>query len=420
MLTKPIQRRQAPARQTPPGRSGAANDNARFRVIVPTSPARLARLGGNLIKLNPYLRLAGMALDVLELFQQYQGEGWDSNISGWKLEAKCASPAGGARVRITQGASVSNTVINLTNNCQGGQAYQAGTENNPFAGLANNIRAVSIGRVTDPVLRRARADEYWSRPSTGPITPPQWLAARAAIALPAATPSSWPLSAFPELAAPMRAPAFARNVPWRLAGKLKGINSAKSYGTRPGQSYNPEPGYSPQVPNDWSVSVGTGQAGNAAPTTHTLSPPAGSTTSRPRSEKERKIKLSPAFIIMLKAASATTEGIDFVNALYDALPDEAKVKFRDTEHVLRSATIQQKLQALYDGADKLDIPQAFQNLIQEQFQDYVYGKIGKASGEVSKAAGLNYGAGFASIASRLRKSWYDAEQKSDLDELGYH
>lgn len=399
----------------PPGRrhsGGAANDNARFRIVVPTSPARLARYGTNLLRLNPYLRLLGDALSVLELFQNYQGEGWDSNINGWTRVANCSLPWVGPPVRITQGSTVSNTVINLTNSCTGGQAFAAGSENNPFGAITSSTRAVAVGTVTNPTTARCRAKEYWSRPNSS-VAAPKWQAAKAAIALPAPAPSTWPLSIYPELAAPGLAPAFPPARPWRLGSSARGLNSAASYGAANDNRVVSPSNRPSQVPNDWSVSVEAGPAVRGAPTTHILAPPTGARGGNSDPTKERKIKLSPAFVIILKAVSMATEGIDFVNAIYDALPPEYRPKFRNTDYELRSADLRMKMHALFENADKIDIEKALRNLAAEQFEDYLYGQIGKFGGEVSKSQGLNYGAGFNSLSTRLRKYTYDIERKED-------
>lgn len=422
MLTNPSPRRPSSPPSGPLRRSGAANDNRRFRVIVPTSPGRLARLGRNVLKLNPYFRLAGMGLDVLELFQQAQAEGFD-NLGPWRPYCYCPTPNPvytGPIVRIGSGAAGSNngSIRGWVEGCLGNQAFSAGTQNDPWLGVGTGIRSISTGKSGTVIFpNRAQHQVGYTRPSTGAFTKPTYRPAANAIALPAVRPSQWPLTVWPELAAPNQAPAFTPPRPWG-ATTGRSLNSAASYGGLT-ERYIVAPSKQPsQVPNDWAVAVETGPvSGRAAPKTHTLAPPLGAPPGAQPREKELKIKLSPAFVGFLKFASMSTESIDTINAIYLALPEQYRPKFRNTDYELRSATIPQKMRALIEHADKIDLQQAIENLIFEQAEDYVYGKIGKAGGAVSKQLGLNYGTGVNSIMSRLRKSTYDIERNNELDEF---
>jgi len=418
MLTSPAPRRPSQPSRGPLRRSGAANDNRRLRVIVPTQPRRLARHGMNLLKLNPYLRLAGEALNILDMLSNYQAEGW-TNLGPWYSYAKCANisrpgpPMQIGRTTVHEASSYAS----LAKGCTQGQA--APNAMAPFTVL-NSTRSIILGHgyeITGGLIRY-QCVEAFTRPSTGPLhdPPPKYNEAKPAIALPAPVPSSWPLSAFPELAPPNQAPAFPAQRPYGRPD-ARSINSPAAYSP-------PSSGIAPvskpsQVPNDWSVSIGTGP--QSAPRTHTLAPPAGATPSG-RIEKERKAKLSPAFAMALKAISMTTEAGDFINAIYDALPTEYRPRFRDTVYELRSATMQQKITAIIDHADKINIDEALVNLVTEQIEDRFYGTFGKMGGEVSRRLGIPYGAGLNSVGSRLRKMSYDSERagENSLDGMGYN
>lgn len=416
MLTNPSPRR--PSSPNAPARpSGPANDNRRLRIIVPTSPRRLARYGGNLLKLNPYLRLLGDALNILDLLQQYQGEGWEG-LGAWSKYCECAAPnpvySGPWARQTASSVYQSGTVKGLVTGCQAGQAILPETLGNPWNGVANSARSVGIGRtVIISGSYRMQYQEGYTRPNTGAFPLPQYKDPRAAIALPPPVPQTWPLSVFPELAAPLQAPAFPPPRPRSMPAGVRSVNSAASYGTEPRRAVAPASNSS-SVPNDWAVSIELGPAVKGAPTTHTLAPPTGAGKPSRERTKEAKVKISPAFAVVLKAVGMGTEAIDIVNAIYEALPREYRPKFRGTDQELRSATLLQKMQALYDHADKIVLDDALRNLLTEQVEDAFYGKIGKVGGEISKRLGINYGAGMNSIASRLRKLTYDSE-RNDVD-----
>lgn len=402
MLNYAPQRRPSQPSRGPLRRSGAANDNARFRVIVPTNPRRLARLGGNLLKLNPYFRLAGMALDVLEVFQNAQPEGWH-DLGPWVSYGKCAAPRSGPIVQINRSTGYPNPSYGtFANTCLAGQA-----SSNPLPPFTVNDNHKSImlgvGYAQGP-LTRYQCVEAFHRPRDGLATDPTpWYGSRAAIALPPVRPNSWPLSIWPELAPPNAAPAFPRPRPWNKPN-LRSINSPASNGNRSGIAAKSID----QVPNDWSVSVELGPTHVGAPKTHTLAPPAEPTSRS--TDRERKAKMSPATILLLKGISMATEGLDLVNAIYKALPPEYRPKYRDTNYELRSATIDQKMKAIIENWDKIPIEDALYNIAADQLSDRIYAMQGRIAGANSKRLGIPYGVGQSGIGSRLRRTTYDYER----------
>jgi hypothetical protein len=74
--------------------------------------------------------------------------------------------------------------------------------------------------------------------------------------------------------------------------------------------------------------------------------------------------------------SIVTESLDVTNALYDALPDEFKPKFRENQVG--------KLKTLYRHLDKVDIAQAIQNLLINNAEDAILGRLGKGAGQLNE------------------------------------
>lgn len=148
---------------------------------------------------------------------------------------------------------------------------------------------------------------------------------------------------------------------------------------RPGQ--NPEPFNPPP-------------AALQHPGAHILMPP-----NPPRSKnrtKESKVRVAgmPA---ILNIVSNYTEVLDLINVLYDALPNSAKVKYNGTPYEKKSASIPEKMEALFKNWGQVDVARAVHGLLDEYLEDRFYGAIGKAGGEVSKRLGIPYGAGINTV-----------------------
>ena len=104
-----------------------------------------------------------------------------------------------------------------------------------------------------------------------------------------------------------------------------------------------------------------------------------------KGEKERKFKTARAvYDVMNKVVSPITEGIDFVNAGWDAMPDDIK-KPKMPDYIRRQGadamskwrrstyTPQYKLRKMYDNIDQLDGEQFIKNLVENFWEDFVLG-----------------------------------------------
>lgn len=122
----------------------------------------------------------------------------------------------------------------------------------------------------------------------------------------------------------------------------------------------------------------------------------------PRGTKERKIRVNMPIAIRLatKVAGFSTEALDFVDALYDALPDHAKPKrkrFKGADGKWHNAKVsnKDKTEAVYKHFGRVDLDQAMHNLIVNQIEDMAYGKLGrglqKARNRIYEATGADPG-----------------------------
>lgn len=142
------------------------------------------------------------------------------------------------------------------------------------------------------------------------------------------------------------------------------------------------------------VAVYTGKTTPKLPTFHKLRPPA-------RGVKEKKVKVTGAARVALNIASSGTEALDIVTALYNNIPRNLRVKYKNTGAPARVVPAHVKLQYIYKHYDKIDIVGAVHQIILDQFEDYIYGKIGKAGGDTSRALGRAQGAGLNTILGNL-------------------
>lgn len=411
MLTRPIRRRSpTPSPRAPrrgandnvPRRSGA-NDNFRPRNSaprVPINPRRLARFGRIILRANPYINLLDNAINLYEIFMGSQPEGW-SNLGSWQLVATCSTPdptynMGPGLIGRTS-ISMNSTLINAANRCTKLQAI-IGDVGNPWASVEDWARTVSIGKTTTfGTSPRGQAQQTFSRPEQGSFDLPQYQPARPPAILPPVVPETWPSTADPALAPPFMGQPFSAPVPYHLNPIWRAPNRVVSNGTD-----NPPLG---TVPNDWSVSIDVSRnpLPHSAPKTHELRPPRDN-------EKEGKVKASALAVYALKAVNHVTEGIDFVNALYDALPTEYRPKFKDTNYELLNVTPEKKAKAIFQNFDKINLAEALQNLISNEFEDRLIGEVGQWTGDISRDLGLNYGAGFNTLLRSASKHSYDAER----------
>lgn len=121
---------------------------------------------------------------------------------------------------------------------------------------------------------------------------------------------------------------------------------------------SPSPAPRPVQPPSWSLQFGP--SGKPRPAErHQYRPP-------PKGTKERKVKTT--MDVALRVASAATEAVDVIDAVYYALPAHMRVK---------NATPQTKLLLIYRNVNSLDLPAAIRNIVLTQLMDVVSAKASK-------------------------------------------
>lgn len=361
--------------------------------------------------------MAVAAITLYDLLSPARNEGWIIPDGGWSLWKKVAVPnpiytgtyAMGGNSFSYQDKTLGNFVTaGLAN-----QEPRAGTVGDPWAAVSNGQRTVAIGRtrlVGGTV--RMQWQEAYTRPNTGAFTKPTFQPARFPVFLPSVSPEefplTWPATANPHAFQPNNLPLHTAPVPWKLVPDWTSPNRQASYGwsTTGGDWADGR-----KVVNNWSVTIATSPSKNPdfrkAPSEHIQDKP-------PKKEKEYKVKVSRSMSIALGAISTTTEALDMISAIYDALPVAFRPRFKNTPFEKYSVTPYEKMQAIIKHHKNLDIGLALWNILNQQADDTVVAMYGKAGGRISKDHGhFQYGAGINRVSRLLREGQQEAQDYLD-------
>lgn len=370
------------------------NQNSARRKLGPLG--RFGRSAGRLI--GPI----NTALTLMDLLTPPREEEWDCSGTSWRIYRKCANPNPAYNLGwsgiVDSGLAETASLHGFVNSCLAGQAPQDVFDPWNPASITSGTRSNAIGRtvsVPGPSYR-CQMQVSFVRPSTGLATltpyPTLQVAIPSAFALPALPATSWPITAFPDEFAPLVTPAYADAIPWALVPSRPRPDEEVLPRLRPSRK-----------PVDWSIAI-TSPAPSAdgfnsgkPPRFHDYVPP--SETPNPK-DKERKLRPGPRLARIIRYLGAVTEAADTVDALYDALPSRYRPRYKKTKYEKRNVSYNEKLEALYNHWDQVDMSQAIQNLIEENVKDRIYGEIGKAGGEVSRRLGHHYGAGINSLLKK--------------------
>lgn len=319
-----------PANDNPRPLPKPANDNRApvpFRARSGSAWSFAGRAGARLI---PWL---GVALTAYELWQWYNQEQpvglFGNNPNGWTMIDSCASPIWpptDPRQRAT------NTVpMCLTN--QAAAAAQKWGE--PLVAPATRLE--KLNQHND--LPRWQVVEHWRR--TDASTKPVQAQAQDILSIPAIEP----------FAIPIGVPVEIMPTPYELQPQLHRPNPNDITG------HSTERGY-----------------GTNATTQRVFHPgPPGPGV------RERKVRVRNIF---LGTINFTTEGIDFMDALYYALPAHLREP---------NASVTRRGQLVYQHINEIDVAQAIENLIYNEIQDRVIGAMSQPLQQYARDNGLLFG-----------------------------
>lgn len=106
-------------------------------------------------------------------------------------------------------------------------------------------------------------------------------------------------------------------------------------------------------------------------------PPKGKTK-----EKKDEVLGIERSSLLGRVIGETTEVVDYVDAIYDALPPVVRHK-----HYKKDMRAYEKAKLIYRYAHRIDINLAVQNLVLNEFEDFLFGKVGKMNAKASRRAG---------------------------------
>ena len=93
-----------------------------------------------------------------------------------------------------------------------------------------------------------------------------------------------------------------------------------------------------------------------------------------RNERERKVRVPYGAVVRVVRGvlSGATEVLDWLDALWDALPDDFKAREFARRHG-KAPSPQNKAKQLWDNINAIDIEKAFLNVWKENIEDSIYG-----------------------------------------------
>lgn len=226
------------------------------------------------------------------------------------------------------------------------------------AGLKPGHQRIIVGPLT-PAGTRMAYDEIWQYPFTQPPTRlPEWVPPRPAtfVPLPVPYPQVMPDDAPIQQPAPFPIPTFYPMVP-------SVPDSPWPQGRRTLQPSRDQPGrYVPPYGDPQAGPAVGSDGGDFTPAPpHVNMPPR-------RGEKEKKGKATPLGAALIMGGGMITESTEAIDAVYQALGKKCK----------GAKTPQAKLQCIAKNWDTLDAGQAIANLIQNEIEDRLIGKFGRA------------------------------------------
>lgn len=427
-----------------------ANDNPRG----PVGPLRGGP--GMLRRVLPWYALVGAFWYVI------RNDESEPNLHGWTPRGKCAAyvPLSGLTGQLT--SSLENaTMHGQADMCLGLQASVT-----PWGDpIPSYAKSVGLMRHTSYAGESPRFTvvRTWSRPGTGPAEHPD-IGDPISIARPSPARAYDPVVYYPSLdpisiPVPVGFPTPAsepRPIPYE-ALPLRTPNPFRSPTEAPSWGYTPPVPPAPPVPPGevpgpgQEVIVGPGGQADAG----TPRRPSRAAPVQPPRKGERERKATVALSgVPARIVNFATEGLDVVNALYDALLESPAFRahlertrfqmdlnaavnledlfwrsdfnsvysrhskgtrnsrlaaWRRRQSLLDHAgyaretwrdyagpkTPLQKAAAVYKHLDKLDMARAMLRLAQSQMEDYFWGKVGrqsaKASGKIGRPVGVQFG-----------------------------
>ena len=345
----------------------------------------------------------------------------------WVQTLNCL-PFDGFAYRATGTGSCGNVLRNRANFEAGTDTYKPGAAPpDPFSGSAfSQWKFTQYETETLPGDRvRLHTAASWARKVGAPIPTPIWIPG---VAVPLPTPvNPWdaplehPLSPQPDRPRPKPA---APPLPWQEPDEEQEEEPSEWPWPDPAPWPVPAPVWEvpvfpwpvmlvPVLPDAGTVpdtavitSPDPFADPEAKPQTHTEFTPPGSLQQVTKYKKNVKLNIVMVAGKLWPVINAATEAIDFVEGVYKGLPKSCQNRYD---------TPADKMLAIYNCAEHLDWDRVVQELLNQQIEDMIYGKIGKATGKATREIGATTGLNKA--LKDAGRNQYDAGGGSPLSEL---
>jgi len=306
-------------------------------------------------KFVPYLGAALTAYEIYQYFKAQTETEFDPAANGWVLKLRCGPAVFGPYARNTSYCGSLESVQKsslYTKTCTYSYCH-IGYHDNSISPSGSYYR----GRIAEVWRYDRRAPGADPNPVVAPGTSPGWTWPQFA---PDYDP--WPHMPYDPLRPPQTEPLpYPQPLPRRAVPQRK-PNPFRN--PREQTQRGPNPTRQPRGRVDFTPYPGTRIS--VRPQTRFKRPPPGT--------KERKVALKLPKVLN-RWYGRFTEGIDFIDVIYDSLP----MKYQDFD-----ANPYQKARTIYDHYDEIDIERAVMGLVQEQIEDRVWGAIGNRMKQVAR------------------------------------
>lgn len=370
------------------GKQPVKRDFGKFR--SPSAVRMAARVLPRSVRLNPAARGLGLAWDVADLYGDMSSlvavalnpgspQGWD--LHGWDLRWECTAGPYPPTRRLD--ANTENASPNLA--CLGNQTVANSLAwGSPVTTARRKL--TGLWGPTPTQQNGLKAIVCFTRPGTGPTQQPEY---RPAVA-PSAIFAPIPNQTWEETLDPFKVPIgqFVGNpkpLPWVLVPKWSQTPHMAE------QSFRGTDG------RRRSHATPLWRYGTVVRPGRRKAVPKGPHVSRPpgKGEKEQKRQPPKALARAFGIATGATEAIDLIDAFYEALPKEYRLKKKPSRaddrwgyRISREPTPQEKLLQLYIHWDKVDFEAAMINVVKNHLIDGVIGTIsGGADSQLRKMGG---------------------------------
>lgn len=190
----------------------------------------------------------------------------------------------------------------------------------------------------------------------------------------------------------MQADNFGPQIPWGAlpyTGGLPGPDATQSYQSYQGPTEQPKDDPANHIRGSATTLLDTSTGSRTA----TDTAPEHGYKRPPDKTREKKFAVTPSNkLLVMRAFNALTEVDDFVDDLFWSVKGSKKFNRQHTKFWKdptrrwhkSGPSIQDKALFIYRNYHDIDVPQAVRNVINDQWKDFVYGKLGRLNAKAAR------------------------------------